>query len=75
MQRLREAPPAASEREAEPLASPPALEPVPVRERLELLRLSGVPAGEVERLLLALSGVLAWVTAFCLHPREEPPEA
>ncbi|HYO71722.1 MAG TPA: hypothetical protein VEU33_37160, partial [Archangium sp.] len=27
-----------------------------------------------ERFLLALSGVLAWVTAFCLYPREEPPE-
>jgi hypothetical protein len=28
----------------------------------------------VDRLVLALSGVLAWVIAFCLHPREEPPE-
>jgi hypothetical protein len=54
MQRLREAPPAPSEREAEPLASPPELEPVPVRERLELLRLSGVTSREVDTFLAGL---------------------
>jgi hypothetical protein len=26
------------------------------------------------RFLLALAGVLAWIIAACLHPREEPPE-
>ncbi|WNG62202.1 hypothetical protein F0U59_51500 [Archangium gephyra] len=54
MQRLRETPPATSEREAEPVASPPELAPVPVRERLELLRLSGVPAHEVDTFLAGL---------------------
>jgi hypothetical protein len=54
MQRLQEAPPASSEREAEPVASLPGLEQVPVRERLELLRLSGVSATEVDVFLTGL---------------------
>ncbi len=54
MQRLQEAPPVSSTEEAGPVPSPPDLEPVPVRERLELLRLSGVDASEVDTFLAGL---------------------
>ncbi|AKI98552.1 hypothetical protein ATI61_12250 [Archangium gephyra] len=54
MQRLQPAPPAASEQEAEPVASLPGPEPVPVHERLELLRLSGAPVPEVDTFLAGL---------------------
>lgn len=54
MERLQEAPPASSEEGAEPVPSLPVLEPVPVRERLELLRLSGAMPGEVDTFLAGL---------------------
>lgn len=54
MQRLQEAPPASAEEGAEPVPSLPVLEPVPVRERLELLRLSGAMPGEVDTFLAGL---------------------
>lgn len=54
MERLQQAPPLSSEEGAEPVPSPPGLEPVPVRERLELLRLSGVSAAEVDTFLAGL---------------------
>lgn len=54
MQRLQEAPPLTSEEEAGPVPSLPALEPVPVRERLELLRLSGATLEEVDTFLAGL---------------------
>ncbi|WP_375769046.1 hypothetical protein NR798_46505 [Archangium gephyra] len=54
MQRLQHAPPASTEEGAEPVASLPAFEPVPVRERLELLRLSGVAPDEVDTFLAGL---------------------
>ncbi|HYO71790.1 MAG TPA: hypothetical protein VEU33_37505, partial [Archangium sp.] len=54
MQRLQEAPPVSSGQEAEPLASLPVLEPVPVRERLQMLRLSGASADEVDTFLAGL---------------------
>ncbi|MFY0572604.1 hypothetical protein ACN28E_53480 [Archangium lansingense] len=54
MQRLQQAPSPTHEEGAEPVPSLPALEPVPVRERLELLRLSGVSAPEVDTFLAGL---------------------
>lgn len=54
MQRLQQAPPPTTREEATPVPSVPALEPVPVRERLELLRLSGVDASEVDTFLAGL---------------------
>jgi len=81
MERLQEAPPASSEEGAEPVparADAAHRRAGPVGLVLLLLAMSE-PASAfwmdgVERLVLASSGVLAWVIAFCLHPREEPPE-
>lgn len=54
MQRLQQAPSPTTGEEAAPMPSGPALEPMPVRERLELLRLPSVEAREVDAFLAGL---------------------